>query len=119
MVENTLVPHKVAHEVIDRMDQVPPTVPKAMRPAVAPLTAAVGWLGRLVTVGTLPPAARDKLGLSWTRAQERRLRMAGQAIGRTTPLLPERVRYMPIAYRARQAARARQRLERILAERPM
>jgi uncharacterized protein (DUF2236 family) len=119
MVENTLVPHKVAHEVIDRMDQVPPTVPKAMRPAVAPLTAAVGRLGRLVTVGTLPPAARDKLGLSWTRAQERRLRMAGQAIGRTTPLLPERVRYMPIAYRARQAARARQRLERILAERPM
>jgi hypothetical protein len=40
-------------------------------------------------------------------------------IGRTTPLLPERVRYMPIAYRARQAARARQRLERALAGRPM
>jgi uncharacterized protein (DUF2236 family) len=119
MVANTLVPHRVAHEVLGQMGQVPPNVPKPLRPAVAPVSAATGRLGRLITIGTLPEAAREKLGLSWTAADERRLRLAGQAIGRSTPLLPERVRYMPIAYRARQAARAQQRLERALAQRPM
>ncbi|MEU4821332.1 oxygenase MpaB family protein [Actinomadura citrea] len=119
MVANTLVPHKVAHEVLAQMDQVPPNVPGPLRPAVAPLSLAAGRLGRLITVGTLPAEARDRLGLRWTAADERRLRLVGQVIGRGTPLLPERVRYMPIAYRARQAARAQERLERALAHRPM
>ncbi|NVI93229.1 oxygenase MpaB family protein [Actinomadura sp. BRA 177] len=119
MVANTLVPHKVAHEVLGQMSQVPPTVPKLLRPAVAPLSEAGGRLGRLITVGTLPEAAREKLGLSWSAADERRLRLVAQVIGRSTPLLPERVRYMPIAYRARQAARAQERLERALEHRPM
>ncbi|SEG09070.1 Uncharacterized conserved protein, DUF2236 family [Thermomonospora echinospora] len=119
MVANTLVPHKVALEVLDRMDKVPPTVPAALRPALTPVSLAGGRLARLVTVGTLPPGAREKLGLSWSAADERRLRAIGAVIGRTTPLLPERVRYMPIAYRARQAARAQERLERALANRPM
>ncbi|MEU8796491.1 oxygenase MpaB family protein [Spirillospora sp. NPDC048819] len=119
MVANTLVPHKVAHEVLGQMGRVPPNVPKPLRPAVAPLSMAGGRLGRLITIGTLPAAAREKLGLTWTASDERRLRLAGQVIGRSTPLLPERVRYMPIAYRARQAARAQQRLERALAQRPM
>ncbi|TDD75401.1 DUF2236 domain-containing protein [Actinomadura darangshiensis] len=119
MVAGTLVPHKVAHEVLAQMGRVPPNVPKPLRPAVAPLSAAGGRIGRLITVGTLPEAAREKLGLSWSAADERRLRLAAQVIGRSTPLLPERVRYMPIAYRARQAARAQERLERALAHRPM
>lgn len=119
MVEHTLVPHKVAHEVLDRMDEVPPNVPAPLRPMVAPFSLAGGRLARFITIGTLPPGARRKLGLSWTRADDRRLRAIGSVIGRTTPLLPERVRYMPIAYRARQAARAQQRLDEALATRPM
>ncbi len=119
MVANTLVPHKVSYEVLAQMSQVPPNVPKLLRPAVAPLSEAGGRLGRLITIGTLPEAAREKLGLRWTAADERRLRLVAQVIGRSTPLLPERLRYMPIAYRARQAARAQERLERALAHRPM
>lgn len=119
MVANTLVPHKVAHEVLRQMSEVPPNVPGLLRPAVAPLSAVGGRIGRLITIGTLPEAAREKLGLSWSRADERRLRLVAQVIGRSTPLLPERVRYMPIAYRARQAARAQERLEHALAHRPM
>ena len=119
MVENTLVPHKVAKEVLARMDQVPPTVPAPLRPALAPLSLVGGRLARFITIGTLPPKAREKLGLSWSDADERRLRAVGAVIGRGTPLLPERLRYMPIAYRARQAARAQERLERALAERPL
>ncbi|MBW8481689.1 oxygenase MpaB family protein [Actinomadura parmotrematis] len=119
MVANTLVPHTVALEVIDALDKVPPTVPDPWRRILAPVAMAGGRVQRLITVGTLPAGAREKLGVSWTRADERRLRTVGQLIGRSTPHLPERLRYMPIAYRARQAARARQRLEEALAKRPM
>ncbi|WP_232835844.1 oxygenase MpaB family protein [Actinocorallia populi] len=119
MVADTLVPHKVALEVLDAMDKVPAGIPAPLRPALAPVMATVGNLGRFITVGTLPQAARDKLGLTWTSRDERLLHVAGQAIARSTPLLPERLRYMPIAYRARQAARARERLDRALAARPL
>ncbi|RSN71299.1 oxygenase MpaB family protein [Actinomadura sp. WAC 06369] len=119
MVENTLVPHKVALEVLGSMDKVPPNVPARLRPMVAPLSLVGGRLGRLITVGTLPPAARDKLGLSWSASDERRLRAVAAVIGRGTPLLPERLRYMPIAYRAREAARAQEKLRKVLADRPL
>ncbi len=119
MVEDTLVPHKVALEVLAAMDKVPPNVTGRLRPALAPAALAGGRMARFITTGTLPPAARDKLGLTWTPGDERRLRALGQAIARTTRHLPERVRYMPIAYRAREAARAKQRLDRTLANRPL
>ena len=57
MVADTLVPHKVALEVLAAMDKVPPGIPAPLRPALAPLMAAVGNLGRFITIGTLPPAA--------------------------------------------------------------
>ncbi|OLT13140.1 hypothetical protein BJF79_21300 [Actinomadura sp. CNU-125] len=119
MVDNTLVPHKVALEVLKRMDEVPPNVPSRLRPVATPLSAVGGRLGRFITVGTLPPAARAKLGLSWTASDERRLRAVGAIIGRGTPLLPERLKYMPIAYRAREAARAQEKLRKVLDERPL
>ncbi|MEU5878764.1 oxygenase MpaB family protein [Spirillospora sp. NPDC047279] len=119
MVADTLVPHRVALEVLDRMDKVPPTVPAALRPLLAPLSLTTGRLARFITTGTLPPGAREKLGLSWTARDERRLRAFGQVLGRVVPVLPERLQYMPIAYRARQAARAQERLRAVLETRPM
>ncbi|WP_119727047.1 oxygenase MpaB family protein [Thermomonospora amylolytica] len=119
MVTGTLVPHKVAHEVLEQMDKVPPTVPAWLRPLLVPFSLTGGRFARFVTVGTLPEAARRKLGLTWTPADERKLQALGAAIGRTVPLLPERLAYMPIAYRARQAARAHQRLQDALAHRPI
>ena len=119
MVARTLVGHRTAHDVLRMMDRLPPGTPAALRPVLAPVSLTTGRLGRFITVGTLPPKAREKLGLTWTDADERKLRIVGQAIARSTAKLPERVRYMPIAYRARQAARARLRLEKALAERAM
>jgi uncharacterized protein (DUF2236 family) len=119
MVANTLVDHRVAHDVLNMMDRVPPGTPAPLRPLLAPASLVSGRIGRFVTIGTLPPVAREKLGLSWSDADDRRLRMLGQVIARSTARLPERIRYMPIAYRARQAARARERFEKTLAERPM
>ncbi|GAB2842874.1 oxygenase MpaB family protein [Actinocorallia aurea] len=119
MVENVLIDHRVAHDVLDMMDKVPPNVPPRLRPVLAPLHRGAGSLGRLVATGTLPPAAREKLGLKWSASDEIALKAVGRAISRTTPLLPERVRYMPIAYQARKAARANDRLARTLATRPL
>lgn len=119
MVENTLVGHHVAREVLTMMDQMPPGTHRLLRPVVGPVSAATGRVGRLISVGTLPPRAREKLGLTWSASDERMLRLVAGVISRTEPALPERVRYMPIAYRARVAARAQQRLRRTLAERPI
>jgi uncharacterized protein (DUF2236 family) len=119
MVANTLVGHRVAHDVLKMMDRVPPGTPAPLRPLLAPASFVSGRIGRFVTIGTLPPGAREKLGLSWSDADERRLRVLGRTIARSTARLPERVRYMPIAYRARQAARAQERFAKTLAERPM
>ncbi|RAY12548.1 DUF2236 domain-containing protein [Actinomadura craniellae] len=119
MVENTLVGHRVARDVLEMMDQVPPGTHRLLRPILGPAHAMTGRVGRFITTGTLPPAARRKLGLRWSAADERRLKALGGLIARTEPTLPERVRYMPIAYRAREAARAQERLQKALAHRPM
>ena len=59
-----------------------------------------------------------KLGVDWTAADEVRLRILGKAVSHTIPLLPERLRYFPIAYEARQLERNRQRLRKVLELRP-
>jgi uncharacterized protein (DUF2236 family) len=63
-------------------------------------------LRAFVTVGYMPPEARAVLGLEWSPAQERRIRRFSTALRLLVPLLPERLRYLPIAYRARARWRA-------------
>lgn len=58
---------------------------------------------RFVTIGFIPPDARAAIGLPWTARQERRLRRLGRVLRHTVPLLPDRLRYLPLAYRARRA----------------
>ncbi|MFC9295301.1 oxygenase MpaB family protein [Streptomyces sp. NPDC057011] len=59
-----------------------------------------------VSVGYMPPEARAAIGLEWSPAQERRLRRFSTAVRLLAPLLPERLRYLPIARRARAQWRA-------------
>ncbi|MFF8267996.1 oxygenase MpaB family protein [Streptomyces sp. NPDC016562] len=63
-------------------------------------------LRAFVTVGYMPPEARAVLGLEWSPAQERRLRWFSTALRLLVPLLPERLRYLPIARAARARWRA-------------
>ncbi|MFD4475531.1 oxygenase MpaB family protein [Streptomyces sp. NPDC058471] len=56
---------------------------------------------RFITIGLMPPDARAAIGLPWTDAQERRLCRLGRVIRTVTPRLPERLRYLPLARRAR------------------
>jgi uncharacterized protein (DUF2236 family) len=58
-------------------------------------------LRAFVTAGYMPPDARAALRLDWTPAQERRLRRLSRAAALLVPLLPEGLRYLPIARRAR------------------
>ncbi|MFJ3836780.1 oxygenase MpaB family protein [Streptomyces sp. NPDC054904] len=70
------------------------------------LRAAFLRLRAFVSVGYMPPDAREAIGLSWTPAQERRLRRFSTAVRILVPLLPERLRYLPIARAARARWRA-------------
>jgi uncharacterized protein (DUF2236 family) len=116
MVNERLECHPTALEVLAVMrgTPAPPRLPRALRRLWTPVGAGAGEINRFVTVGTLPPAVRRKLGLRWTARDERRLRHLGHAVAMLTPRLPERLRYMPAAYHARKAARSLRLLERSL-----
>lgn len=92
--------------------------PRLLKPVWRALTNPLGYVQHLSVVGTLPGVARKKLGLTWTRRQEAQLRAFGWIVARTVPLLPERLRYFPIAYEARRLERDRQRLRKVIDLRP-
>ncbi|MFJ6572797.1 oxygenase MpaB family protein [Streptomyces sp. NPDC091292] len=113
----------LAHEVeltkvAEELTAVDPTVPPPDRgPLLVRLPLRALWpllrgpfarLRHFVTVGLLPPEAREAIGLSWTPRQERRLRRFGKVVGRLVPLLPERLRYFPMAHEARLRHRSQQ-----------
>jgi uncharacterized protein (DUF2236 family) len=110
MVATTLEAHPTAVDVLDRMTETPPPgwIPK---PLWKPFGMTAGKFQRFITIGTFPPAVRKIFGLPWSDDDERKLVRIGQAIARVVPRLPEKIRYMPIAYRARQAARRGEPLE--------
>ena len=111
MVTTKLEAHPTALDVLTRLERtpLPRSLPAQLRFAWSPVGRSAGRFQRFVTIGTFPPAIRELLGLQWSDHDERRLKRVGRVIARTFPLLPERVRYLPIAYRARHAARARAR----------
>jgi uncharacterized protein (DUF2236 family) len=120
-IEDTLVAHPTVYAFLETTRRIPPPpgLPRALRPLWRAATAAPGRLQHFVTVGTLPPRAREKLGLTWTSRDERALRALGRVVALVVPLLPERLRYLPIAYEARRAEWARLALRRALDRRPL
>jgi uncharacterized protein (DUF2236 family) len=93
--------------------------PLLLKPVWRALTNPLGYVQHLSVVGTLPESARRTLGVTWTRRQELQLRIFGQLVGRLVPLLPERLRYFPIAYEARRLERDKARLRKVIDLRPM
>jgi uncharacterized protein (DUF2236 family) len=121
MIATVLIDHPSAHEVLALAARTPapPMLPGPLRRVWKPAGMVAGEVNRLVMVGTLPPAARAKLGLTWSGFDERRLRAIGAVTGRINAALPERVKYLEIAHDARRAVRAAERLDRTLAARPL
>jgi uncharacterized protein (DUF2236 family) len=120
VLANRLVPHPTAYEFLSATRRVPPPprLPAPLHPLWRLAMDVPGRLQHFVTVGTLPPRARTVLGLPWSARDERRLRLLGRTVALAMTVLPERMRYFPIAYRARRADRAQRALERHLARRP-
>lgn len=111
MIDDTLVDHPTAHEVITAMDHAPPPpwFPPILRRAWSPARNATAPVTRLVVIGLLPSAARAKLGLRWTFPEQCALDGLCRTLGGTTRHVPERFRYQSLAYRAREDARVRRR----------
>ncbi|MFE5284903.1 oxygenase MpaB family protein [Nocardia sp. NPDC056611] len=97
----------------------PPQLPSMLHPLWRVGAAPIGRLQHHVIVGTTPPAARRLLGVRWRPVDELALRVFGKAVAHTVVLLPERLRYFPIAYEARRLERDRQRLRRMIDLRPI
>ncbi|HEV7931842.1 MAG TPA: oxygenase MpaB family protein [Actinomadura sp.] len=100
MLAEELEPHRTARygvgfvtKGLPRPRRVPAPVWRAVHP---PLHA----LARFLTVGGLPPRARELLGLGWSAADERRHRRFAAVVRRVWPLLPRRLRYVKAARRA-------------------
>lgn len=104
---------KVARDFIEgaRRPAPPVQLPRPLHPLWRILTAPLGHFQHLTIVGMVPPSARDMLGVRWGRWQDLQLKVFGRVVGRLVPLLPERVKYFPIAYEARK-------LDRLRRERP-
>ncbi len=101
-VENKLVRHPVAVELIEQMRAAPPvpkTVPKALRPAVKKVaaTASVPFqdFNYLTTVGVMDPRVREILGLTWTNEEQRHLEKIHRRLRFAYRTLPERAIYFP------------------------
>jgi uncharacterized protein (DUF2236 family) len=63
---------------------------------------------RLTTIGLLPPILRERFGLTWSRAEELELRLAGAASRAGRPLLPQSLRVFGPAYRRWRSDEARE-----------
>ncbi|WP_054814866.1 oxygenase MpaB family protein [Nocardia arizonensis] len=121
MVDNHLVATDTARDYLRVIRAVgaPKQLPRALVPAWKAAVSPIGRLQYFVTVGTTPENARRKLGLEWSEADERKLRLIGRVIAYGLPLLPERLRYFPIAYEARRLERDRARLRKVISQRPL
>jgi len=121
MLDHTLVAHPTTYEFLAGTRRIPPPpkLPRLLRPLWRIAVDVPGRVQHFVTIGTLPPKAREILGLTWTARDERTLRRLGFVVARLVPLLPERLRYLPIAYEARRVRRAQRALRRALARRPV
>lgn len=89
MIEERLEENDTVHEVIEvmRRDVAPPftLIPNGVwRRAWRPLGEAY-WL---ITAGLMPPALRNKLGIRWSRAQERSYRALARASRAMGPVMP-------------------------------
>jgi uncharacterized protein (DUF2236 family) len=109
MVRDVLEDTPAARDVLESLgDPTTPSLPRYAQPLwrVGRLPLAHGL--RLATVGLMPPVLRERLGLSWSRAEELQLRGAGAAARASKPLLPRSMRVFGPTYRRWRSDEARQ-----------
>lgn len=80
---------------------LPPSLPKALTPLARAAVLPALRLNYLSVVGLLDPRLREKLGVTWSPKEERRLIRVYTAIRTAYRVLPDRLTYFPLAYHAR------------------
>ncbi len=107
MVRDTLERTVVAEDVL-RLTASPllPLLPRSLQALVWPQRRLVGHLAYLLLGAGLTADAREKLRLTWTRAHDAQVRGLMSIARPIHARLPERMRYAPIAYHARQHGKA-------------
>lgn len=107
-IEKTLVVEELTDvgRPLPPPDRGPRAVRAVLRLLWPVLRPAFARFQRFVTIGLMPPDAREAIGLPWTRRQERRLVVLGRVVRTVTRMLPERLRFLPAAYEARKEYRA-------------
>jgi uncharacterized protein (DUF2236 family) len=106
--EHVLEPTPAARHLLDRVQgRIPtflPGLPKALSRAITPPAFRLLWR---ITLGTLPDPVRTRLGYASQPSDAALLARVKTFVRRAWPLLPRRVRYLPLAYRAIREAERR------------
>lgn len=100
VVTSRLEPNRSTYDVLDAVSHPAKPHPLLPGPLWNALAVPAGALLRLTTVGTLPVELRQRMGLSWTATDQRRLRRFAELVRASTRVLPEPLRFAPLAYRA-------------------
>lgn len=111
-VHDTLEANQSTTDVLQALTR--PTKPSRFLPD--PLwwlvATPAGKLVRLTTVGTLPPVLRQRMNLTWTERDQRRLELLARLVRGVHRRLPEPLRYAPVAYVIMRRERKRDRTQR-------
>lgn len=83
----------------------PPELSKLPLPLYKLIMSLVGWVAYKVTLATLPVNFRDKFNLRQSKADKQFFKLFAWSVRTFYPLLPERSRYIPLAWRAIKDAR--------------
>ncbi|GAA4880119.1 oxygenase MpaB family protein [Saccharopolyspora cebuensis] len=112
VVHEVLESNQSTRDVLDSLAHPAPPHPLVPRRAWDLVMRPAGRVVTLTSVGILPEELRDRLGLVWTSADERRLRRFAGVVRAVMRVLPEPLRYPPLAYAVILRARWRQRTGR-------
>lgn len=102
MLEDVLEATPVALDAVQTMSQLPAPYPRIDGPAWATVRPLIGFSAPWLARGTLPLAARETLGISWSHADELTLRTLRTLIRTAWPILPSSLRRLPRARHGRQ-----------------
>jgi len=100
MIAERLADSDVVRDVLDALRApIAPPLPAFASPAWRIARIPISRLFALATVGLLPPALRERLGLEWGLAEALEIGLLAAASRVTTPLLPASLRDFGTTYR--------------------
>lgn len=105
-----------ARQLIEEMRtgrvDLPPSVPRMLRPLARAAVRPGLRLNYLSIVGLLDPRLRERLGVTWSAEEERELNRIYRMIRFAYRVLPDRVTYFPLAYHARKHYQCLRKMEK-------